>query len=217
MTSDFTSSYDPDDEKRSKRDFICGVIEGFYGRPWTTEQRKDLFRKYGLPFIVLRLIADVTHKKKTVENQYLYLFVYSDRMKRWGIDSYVYAPKDDYKHRAYWRELYTVEEADHLSSNMPAEHDLNFLNFGIPGLSADRPQETFKEKKNNIRTTNEPNFCCYRCRSDRSSERTQYYFLLCSVARLGYDIQQCKRSVNAQTQIGSSVTIRMRSIRTAIR
>lgn len=31
------------------------------------------------------------------------------------MDSYVYAPKDDYKHRAYWRELYTVEEADHLS------------------------------------------------------------------------------------------------------
>lgn len=30
-------------EKKSA--FICGVIEGFYGRPWTTEQRKDLFRK----------------------------------------------------------------------------------------------------------------------------------------------------------------------------
>lgn len=38
------------------------------------------------------------------------------RLKRWGMDSYVYAPKDDYKHRAYWRELYTVEEADHLTS-----------------------------------------------------------------------------------------------------
>ncbi|KAH0814151.1 hypothetical protein GEV33_008640 [Tenebrio molitor] len=25
--------------------FICGVVEGFYGRPWTTEQRKDLFQK----------------------------------------------------------------------------------------------------------------------------------------------------------------------------
>lgn len=37
------------------------------------------------------------------------------RLKKWGMDSYVYAPKDDYKHRAYWRELYTVEEADHLS------------------------------------------------------------------------------------------------------
>lgn len=38
------------------------------------------------------------------------------RIKRWGMDSYVYAPKDDYKHRAYWREMYTVEEADHLTS-----------------------------------------------------------------------------------------------------
>uniref|UniRef100_W8B950 Bifunctional protein NCOAT n=1 Tax=Ceratitis capitata TaxID=7213 RepID=W8B950_CERCA len=69
-------------ERKERRNFICGVIEGFYGRPWTTEQRKDLFRK----------------------------------MKKWGMDSYVYAPKDDYKHRAYWRELYTVEEADHLTS-----------------------------------------------------------------------------------------------------
>ena len=28
--------------------------------------------------------------------------------------SYLYAPKDDCKHRAFWRELYTVEEAEHL-------------------------------------------------------------------------------------------------------
>lgn len=34
------------------------------------------------------------------------------------MDSYVYAPKDDYKHRAYWREMYTVEEADHLTSEL---------------------------------------------------------------------------------------------------
>lgn len=46
MTNDFAQSYDQqDDSKQSRRDFICGVIEGFYGRPWTTEQRKDLFRK----------------------------------------------------------------------------------------------------------------------------------------------------------------------------
>lgn len=43
--------------------FICGVVEGFYGRPWTTSQRKELFGK----------------------------------LNRWGLDSYVYAPKDDYK------------------------------------------------------------------------------------------------------------------------
>jgi hypothetical protein len=25
--------------------FLSGVVEGFYGRPWTLEQRKDLFIK----------------------------------------------------------------------------------------------------------------------------------------------------------------------------
>ncbi|XP_052863391.1 protein O-GlcNAcase [Anopheles cruzii] len=82
--------------------FICGVVEGFYGRPWTTEQRKDLFRK----------------------------------LKRWGMDAYIYAPKDDYKHRAYWRELYTVEEADHLTGLITAAHaqNINFYYALSPGL-----------------------------------------------------------------------------------
>lgn len=82
--------------------FICGVVEGFYGRPWTTEQRKDLFGK----------------------------------LRRWGMDSYVYAPKDDYKHRAYWRELYTVEEGDHLAGLIAAakEHNITFYYALSPGL-----------------------------------------------------------------------------------
>ncbi|XP_076265863.1 O-GlcNAcase isoform X3 [Rhynchophorus ferrugineus] len=82
--------------------FICGVVEGFYGRPWTTEQRKDLFQK----------------------------------MKKWGMDSYVYAPKDDYKHRAYWRELYTVEEAEHLTGLIQAARDQNIIFYYAlsPGL-----------------------------------------------------------------------------------
>ncbi|KAH9629905.1 hypothetical protein HF086_008196 [Spodoptera exigua] len=42
------------------------------------------------------------------------------KLKKWGMDMYVYAPKDDYKHRAYWRELYTVEEAEHLTSLISA-------------------------------------------------------------------------------------------------
>jgi protein O-GlcNAcase/histone acetyltransferase len=25
--------------------FLCGVVEGFYGRPWTNEQRKNLFER----------------------------------------------------------------------------------------------------------------------------------------------------------------------------
>lgn len=32
-------------------------------------------------------------------------------MKQFGMNTYLYAPKDDVKHRAYWRDLYTVEEA----------------------------------------------------------------------------------------------------------
>lgn len=45
MTSDATQDFNQENSSKSKKDFICGVIEGFYGRPWTTEQRKDLFRK----------------------------------------------------------------------------------------------------------------------------------------------------------------------------
>ncbi|KAH0947106.1 hypothetical protein HN011_003576 [Eciton burchellii] len=82
--------------------FICGVVEGFYGRPWTTEQRKDLFQ----------------------------------RLKKWGMDSYLYAPKDDYKHRAYWRDLYTVEEAEHLTGLITAarEYGITFYYALSPGL-----------------------------------------------------------------------------------
>ncbi|CAG9761146.1 unnamed protein product [Ceutorhynchus assimilis] len=98
--------------------FICGVVEGFYGRPWTTEQRKDLFQK----------------------------------MKKWGMDSYVYAPKDDYKHRAYWRELYTVEEAEHLTGLIQAAKDQNITFYYAlsPGLditySSQKELSTLKRK-----------------------------------------------------------------------
>ncbi|XP_018901156.1 protein O-GlcNAcase isoform X2 [Bemisia tabaci] len=98
--------------------FICGVVEGFYGRPWTTEQRKDLFQK----------------------------------MKKWGMDSYLYAPKDDYKHRVYWRELYTVEEAEHLTGLITAAQEcgINFYYALSPGLditySSTKEVSTLKRK-----------------------------------------------------------------------
>ncbi|KNC31600.1 hypothetical protein FF38_12819 [Lucilia cuprina] len=108
--------------EQKKPAFICGVIEGFYGRPWTTEQRKDLFRK----------------------------------LKKWGMDSYVYAPKDDYKHRAYWRELYTVEEADHLSGLIAAakEQGITFYYALSPGLdmtySSQKELQTLKRKLDQV-------------------------------------------------------------------
>ncbi len=84
------------------RPFLCGVVEGFYGRPWTLTQRKHLFEK----------------------------------MQAWNMNSYLYAPKDDCKHRAFWRDLYTVEEADHLQSLISAAHECNvdFIYAISPGL-----------------------------------------------------------------------------------
>ncbi|XP_063068010.1 protein O-GlcNAcase [Engraulis encrasicolus] len=52
------------------------LLAGFYGRPWSMEQRKVLFQW----------------------------------MQRWGLNTYLYGPKDDLKHRLLWRELYTPEE-----------------------------------------------------------------------------------------------------------
>ena len=52
------------------------------------------------------------------------------------MNSYLYAPKDDCKHRAYWRELYTVEEAEHLQSliALATECNIDFYYAISPGL-----------------------------------------------------------------------------------
>ena len=48
----------------------------------------------------------------------------------------MYAPKDDFKHRAYWRELYSVEEADQLSGLITAAKDSGIIFYYAisPGL-----------------------------------------------------------------------------------
>ncbi|XP_076016998.1 protein O-GlcNAcase [Genypterus blacodes] len=89
-------------EPTGHRKFISGVVEGFYGRPWTMEQRKELFR----------------------------------RQQKWGLNAYLYAPKDDYKHRMFWRELYSVEEAEQLMTLISSakEHGTEFIYAISPGL-----------------------------------------------------------------------------------
>lgn len=37
-------------------------------------------------------------------------FCYTHRMQRWGLNTYLYGPKDDLKHRLLWREVYSTEE-----------------------------------------------------------------------------------------------------------
>lgn len=46
------------------------------------------------------------------------------RQQKWGLNTYLYAPKDDYKHRMFWRELYSVEEAGDYTEHL----------FGSAGL-----------------------------------------------------------------------------------
>src|SRR5512140_668500 len=82
--------------------FLSGVIEGFYGPPWTQAERFRLF----------------------------------DWMAEWGLNTYLYAPKDDLKHRALWRELYTPEEVQCLRRliNDAKRHGLRFFYGLAPGL-----------------------------------------------------------------------------------
>ncbi|XP_030804319.1 protein O-GlcNAcase-like [Camarhynchus parvulus] len=69
--------------------FLCGVVEGFYGRPWSMDQRKLLFQW-------------LQHR---------------------GLNCYMYAPKDELKHRLLWREPYTEHEAARMQSLIGAAQE----------------------------------------------------------------------------------------------
>ncbi len=81
---------------------FLGVIEGFYGRPWTPAQRGRLFK----------------------------------RMAAWGMDTYLYAPKDDRWHRQKWREPYPGAEATALLELAAdaRQHGIRFVYALAPGL-----------------------------------------------------------------------------------
>ncbi|CAM4976801.1 unnamed protein product [Rotaria socialis] len=99
-------------------DFLCGVIEGYYGRPWSFNQRKTLF-EYCLKF---------------------------------GLNTYVYAPKDDAKHRSRWRDLYSHEESSELSQliHIAKRYGIKFVYALSPGLdliySSDKDLKALKRK-----------------------------------------------------------------------
>ncbi len=86
---------------------ISGVIEGFYGRPWSWAERVE--------------VMAACHG--------------------WGMSHYVYAPKDDPRHRERWREPYDGDELDGFAS-LVAEGTLE-VGFGIsPGLTIDYDDPT---------------------------------------------------------------------------
>jgi protein O-GlcNAcase/histone acetyltransferase len=87
---------------RTTADFLTGVIEGFYGQPWSQAERFELF----------------------------------EWMAAWGLNTYLYAPKDDLKHRALWREPYSADEAATLGELIRAcaQRGLRFIYALSPGL-----------------------------------------------------------------------------------
>ena len=88
---------------KADRSFLKGVIEGFYGRPWSQQQRLELL---GL-------------------------------MQECELNTYLYCPKDDLKHRALWRELYSDDELNRLRALIEScsDHGIEFF-YGIaPGLT----------------------------------------------------------------------------------
>ena len=81
---------------------LAGIIEGFYGKPWTWDERAEVMRW--------------CHER--------------------GMDTYVYAPKDDPKHRERWREPYGNGKLDGFA-RLVDDKTLR-VGFGIsPGLSID--------------------------------------------------------------------------------
>jgi len=86
----------------SNSEFLAGVIEGFYGQPWSQAERFELF----------------------------------SWMAAWGLNTYLYAPKDDLKHRAIWRESYTTAEAGQLTDLVRGsqERGVRFIYALSPGL-----------------------------------------------------------------------------------
>lgn len=81
---------------------LRGIVEGFYGRPWSHEARLDV-----LSFVGER-----------------------------GMNAYVYAPKDDPKHRRRWREPYDADEVARFAA-LARHADTVGIRFGLaisPGL-----------------------------------------------------------------------------------
>lgn len=71
---------------------------------------------------------------------------------RFGLNSYVYAPKDDSKHRSRWRDLYTNEELNQLNQliHLTKQCGIHFIYALSPGLdiiySSEKDFDALKKK-----------------------------------------------------------------------
>ena len=110
---------------------LAGVIEGFYGQPWSQAERMELYRL----------------------------------MAAWGLNTYMYAPKDDLKHRALWREPYTASESAQLQELVTAakQSGIQFIYALSPGLDiqygSNRDLDCLKQRFAQIQDLGCRHFC----------------------------------------------------------
>ncbi len=80
-------------------------------------------------------------------------------MQSMGMNSYLYAPKDDLKHRLSWREPYTEKEEENMRSLIAAadEHNVLFIFAISPGsdvvYSDEADANALKERLEQVRKT----------------------------------------------------------------
>jgi len=110
--------------------FPAGVIEGFYGKPWTDSER----------LMVLQWLRDG------------------------HLNTYIYAPKDDLKHRVAWRNLYGRSETQRLVALVRACHRnrVSFCYAIAPGLdiqfASDADQRALRKKLAQVRAAGADSF-----------------------------------------------------------
>ncbi len=83
---------------------------------------------------------------------------------RFGLNTYVYAPKDDTKHRSRWRDLYSPEESSELSQliHMSKRYGIKFVYALSPGLditySSEKDLSALKRKFHQVFSFEKNNF-----------------------------------------------------------
>uniref|UniRef100_A0A674C7K3 protein O-GlcNAcase n=1 Tax=Salmo trutta TaxID=8032 RepID=A0A674C7K3_SALTR len=105
---------------------------------------------------VINMFCDKQSKACHTKPVLITICVVFPRQQKWGLNTYLYAPKDDYKHRMFWREMYSVEEAEQLITLISAakEYGIEFIYAISPGLditfSNQKEVSTLKRKLDQV-------------------------------------------------------------------
>uniref|UniRef100_A0A8C7J942 Protein O-GlcNAcase n=1 Tax=Oncorhynchus kisutch TaxID=8019 RepID=A0A8C7J942_ONCKI len=105
---------------------------------------------------VVNMFCDKQSKPCHTKSVLITICVVFPRQQKWGLNTYLYAPKDDYKHRMFWREMYSVEEAEQLITLISAakEYGIEFIYAISPGLditfSNQKEVSTLKRKLDQV-------------------------------------------------------------------